>query len=209
MRNEMIGSEENEILLACREDDFKRAATLALNCYRNEILGFLAASLENNSTVDDVFSIFLEDFWRGLPGFEWQCSVRAWAYTLARHAAARYMVNPAQRPRHLLALSDISEIADVADALQNTTPKWLQTSMKNKLQELRKQLLPKDQAILILRVDRGLSWRELTMVMSDSNRFRSEHDLDLEVRKFRKRFERIKAKLKRLAEREGLMQDPS
>jgi RNA polymerase sigma-70 factor (ECF subfamily) len=199
--------EEKEILSACLRNDFKEAATLSLKCYGNEILGFLVAYLKNRSNVDDVFSMFLEDLWVGLPQFEWRCSMRAWAYTLARNAAVRHKKSLVQQPSHHVSLNDIPEIADVAKELRTITPNWMQTSVKNKIQKLRERLLPEDQAILILRVDRGLSWRELALVMSKPDLLLSDRELDLETQKFRKRFERIKAKIKRVAEREGLLQE--
>jgi hypothetical protein len=119
------------------------------------------------------------------------------------------MSSPAQKPSHLVSLADIPEVADIAREMRNTTPNWRQTIVKNKMQKLRERLLPEDQAILILRVDRGLSWQELVLVMSEPNRHLSEQELDLEIQKFRKRFERIKARLKRLAEREGILQEHS
>ena len=59
----------------------------------------------------------------------------------------------------------------------------------------------------MLRVDRGLSWRELALVMSDSKQVLDDRELEVEIQKFRKRFERIKAKLKRRTEQNGLLQE--
>ena len=206
MRKHIARPEEEAIFSACQREDFAQAATLALDCYGNEILGFIRAYLENKSNVDDVFSIFLEDFWVGLPRFEWRCSMRAWAYTLARHAAIRYMISPEQRPRHHLPLAEISEVADMENESRNTIPNWMQSGTREKIHALRRSLLPDDQAVLILRVDRGLSWRELVSVMTGPDHSFGEQELELEIQKYRKRFERIKAKLKRLAEREGLLE---
>ena len=39
------------------------------------------------SDADEVFGMFSEKLCAGLPGFEWRCRVKGWAYMLARNAA--------------------------------------------------------------------------------------------------------------------------
>jgi len=82
--------EEAEELIreACAHRDLERAVELALETYGREVLGFLIARV-GEQRGNEVFSDFLEDFWRGLAGFGWRSSLRGWLYVLARHALAR------------------------------------------------------------------------------------------------------------------------
>jgi RNA polymerase sigma-70 factor, ECF subfamily len=61
---------------------------------------------------------------------------------------------------------------------------------------------PEDQTLLILRVDRGLTWRELALTMSGDSALDAVA-LEHEVARLRKAFERIKTELKRWAAKEG------
>ncbi|KAB2892705.1 MAG: DUF3419 family protein, partial [Kofleriaceae bacterium] len=66
---------------------------------------------------------------------------------------------------------------------------------------LRDELSPEDQAILILRIDRQLEWRDVVRALADEE----DGDLsDAEITRrsaaVRKRFERIKNDLKKLVE---------
>src|SRR5689334_22297838 len=86
---------------------YDRVATRALEAYGPEITGLLAAQLRSTSDALEVFSMFSDDLWRGLPWFQWQCSLRAWAYKLARNAAIRWGKARARRSRREVPLSDV------------------------------------------------------------------------------------------------------
>lgn len=63
-----------------------------------------------------------------------------------------------------------------------------------------------DQTLLILRVDRGLSWRDLALVMSDGEvGSLSETELGSMERRVRQRFKRLKDRLRELAREDGLL----
>ena len=54
-----------------------------------EILGVLAAQLRPDADGAEAFSLFAENLWRGLPDFQWRCTLRVRAYRIARNAAVR------------------------------------------------------------------------------------------------------------------------
>ena len=66
---------------------------------------------------------------------------------------------------------------------------------------LRGQLSPAEQSLLILRVDRGLPWSEVAEIMSSP-------DEPLDSSTVAKRFQRVKARLRKLAEDAGLLDPP-
>jgi RNA polymerase sigma-70 factor (ECF subfamily) len=69
----------------------------------------------------------------------------------------------------------------------------MRTDVKQGVAKLRERLDPDDQTLLILRVDRDLSWREVADVMG------------LGEPALRKRFERIKTRLREMAREEKIV----
>ncbi|MCP4678828.1 MAG: sigma-70 family RNA polymerase sigma factor [Deltaproteobacteria bacterium] len=202
----MILMLEKQIHTACSSQHYDMAATLVVEHFGPEIFSFLATFSRRQADTDDIFSDFLEDFWRGLPGFQWRCSIRAWAYTLARHAARRFIRRPHRHARRNIPLSQVPGLADAADQVRTTTAHYLRTRPKSRMRELREQLPQEDQTLLVLRVDRGLSWRELAMVMSEEATPPDNDELEIIIPRLRKRFQRLKSKLRKLAELEGLLE---
>src|SRR6478609_8622769 len=103
---------EERIRSAFNRGDLERAATTLLEFYGAEIFGFLVARLRNTELASEAFADFTEDLWRGLAGFRWMCSARAWAYTLARHAASRASRQRRRRGAHVVQLSDAGPISE-------------------------------------------------------------------------------------------------
>jgi RNA polymerase sigma-70 factor (ECF subfamily) len=93
----------------------------------------------------------------------------------------------------------------LVERARSVTALHLRTDVKTRVRRLREQLDIEDQTLLMLHVDRGLPWRELVLVMHDDSAALEDAELDREAARLRKRFERVKAELKRLAIREGLI----
>src|SRR4051812_47158979 len=88
---------ERKVRERCDAADHQTAATAAIRGYGPEIYGFLLAMHRNEDEAGDVFSQFSENLWKGLPKFAWQCTLRAWAYTIARNASYRWRKNAKRR----------------------------------------------------------------------------------------------------------------
>lgn len=187
---------EDEIRALCDASQHGAAATAAIKGYGPEILGYLVATARTETDAADAFSMFCEDVWRGLPRFRFASSLRTWAYTLARHALYRLVRDP-ERRRPKVSPSEAPELAQLAEAVRTTTLLHLRTEIKDKVAALREQLDEEDRTILILRVDRKLAWQDIARVLSE------EEITDSEATKrsaaLRKRFERIKERLRKLA----------
>lgn len=195
---------EHAIREACERADYDAAATRAIKSYGPEILGFLAMRLRDISEAEEVFAIFCEDLWTALRAFEWRATARVWAYTLARHAADRHRIAAARRrKRETLggALQDV--VADV----RSTTAAHLRTETKSRLSQLREQLPVADQTLLVLRIDKGLSWKELALVMVYEGVALDEASVTREAARLRKRFQLVKQQLRELARAEGLLDE--
>ena len=202
---------DSEIRAACAAGDHEGATTLLLQTYAEELLSFLVARLRDRSHADEAFCMLAEDLWAGLPKFEFRSSVRTWAYTLARHVAARYARAPEQRKQRHLTLSRHGRLSQLVQDVRTRTQAYQRTDVKNQVRALREKLDPDDQMLLILRVDRQLSWRDLALVMgaSPEEALGSQPDeatIEREAARLRKRFERVKAELKQLAKQAGLLE---
>ena len=172
------------------------AASTILRGYGPAVLGYVAGLARDEDRADDVFSQVCEDLWRGLPRFRGDSSVRTWVYTLAWHAWLCQERDAFRRRGRPLATEELSR---VAAEVRSTTAPYLRTEAKDAVAQLREQLTPSEQSLLVLRVDRGLSWSEVAEVMSTP-----EEPLD--PRTAAKRFQRVKDKLRQLAEDAGLLQ---
>ena len=195
---------EHPIRSAFAAGRMELAATATLEAYADEISSFLASRMRNRSDAAEVFSMFAEDLWSGLPQFAWRCSMRTWAYSIARNAAARYLASPQHRPGHRLSFSHLSEFSELVARTRSATHACQQTETRTRFRALREQLAPEDQMLLVLRVDRGLAWRDLAVAMTGNPEL-SEEDIKRESSRLRKAFERLKGELRLAAEREGLL----
>jgi RNA polymerase sigma-70 factor (ECF subfamily) len=189
---------EEQIRGYCDAQQWGPAATAALRGYGPEVLGYLSAMCRTETDAAEVFSSFCEDMWKGLPKFRWQSSFRTWAYTLARHALYRLGRDPQRRRDRNVALDGTPEVFELAEQVRTTTMIHLRTETKNKFTALRDQLEPDDRTLLILRVDRKLAWSEIAAIMADEQDPTPEQ-LRRNAATLRKRFERAKERLRKLA----------
>jgi RNA polymerase sigma-70 factor (ECF subfamily) len=203
--NVSTGEAERQIRKAFDEGNLKGAATLTLETYGPELMGFLAACHRRLAEAEGVFSDFSEDLWRGLPGFEWRCSMRTWVYILARNADRRYRRSPHRRPGRHVSLKEVPEIAEAVEKVRTQTATFLQTGFRNKIRDLRAQLTLEEQQILILRLDRGLSWRDIALILRNASEPEDETALQRQTQTLRKRYDRLKGKLRHHAEQFGMI----
>lgn len=193
---------EAALRVACDSGRFDEATTLALERYGPEILGLLAARLRSDGDAAEVFSIFAEDVWRGLPGFAWRCTLRAWAHRVARNAANRYAIAGARRAA--LAQPVPGEaIEAVAARVKTTTLVYLKSEVKSEIRRLRDELPPEDQLVLVLRVDKDMEWREVAQALADEDL--DEAALARESARLRKRLQIATTRLRELAAERGLL----
>jgi RNA polymerase sigma-70 factor, ECF subfamily len=179
-----------------RAGQLSAAAEAIVRDHGPQILGYLTSVLRNDGDAAEVFSQFTEDLWRGLPGFRGECPLRVWAYRLAWHAAARHLRDPFRQRGRRLETTDLSRIAD---EVRSSVLLGRREARRQGVGRLREQLAPEEQTLLVLRLDRDLSWREVATVLADDGEPIDEAAL-------RKRFERLKTKLAEMARAEGLIE---
>ncbi|HVY38634.1 MAG TPA: sigma-70 family RNA polymerase sigma factor [Polyangia bacterium] len=194
---------ESESRLLCGRGDYTKAATLAIRSYGPEIFGFLLAVHRDRDDASDAFSGFAEALWRGLPSFAWESALRTWAYAIARNVSHQQRRDAGRRAKRMYPGGE-SALEAVAVAVRTETLGFVRTETRTRLEQLRDGLPPDDQMLLVLRVDRGLSWNELARVLSERGEGGGV-DLPKESARLRKRFQLVKDKLHELARREGLI----
>jgi RNA polymerase sigma-70 factor (ECF subfamily) len=195
---------EREVRHLCEQGAQTRAAETAIRGYGPEILGVLVASHRGEQAAEEVFSQWTERLWRGLAAFTWSCSLRTWAYTLARNASISFHRNAHFRDRLHPALPDSEALSRIALQVRTETRPYLRTEAKSKLAELRDSLPEEDRTLLVLRIDKQMEWKELARVMLGEEADVSDAELTKESQRLRKRFQLLKDRLVEQGRREGL-----
>jgi RNA polymerase sigma-70 factor, ECF subfamily len=180
---------ETRVLERVDAGDVSGAATLAIRGYGPQILGYLTAVLRSDDRAADAFALFSEHLWQGLGAFRRASSLRTWAYKLAVHAAVDVARDASRHRGDPLASSLASSLAE---QVRTETAAFLRTENKTAVQKLREELTLDEQTLLILRIDRGLEWEEVADAVG------------VESATLRKRFERVKEKLRDLAKERGV-----
>jgi RNA polymerase sigma-70 factor (ECF subfamily) len=158
--------------------------------------------LRDEVDADDAFAQACEDLWAGLPRFEGRSSIRTWFYAVARHAAYRLRRSPDRRAGQRVALS---EITDVAESVRATTLRHLRSEAKTAVAAIREALDEEDRMLLVLRIDREMSWNDIARV------FNVEAGPDASIARtasrLRKRFQLVKEEIRTRAREAGLLPD--
>ena len=175
--------------------DVRGAAGEAVRGYGPEVAGYLRAVLRDGADADEVFSHVCEKACRGLSRFRRDSSMRTWLYRIAWNAAQDYRREGPKGRTRRLRTSEFSGLA--AQALESAPP-WARGSAADTLARLRESLLPEEQTLLTLRLHSRLSWKQVAEVLSETGK-------PLDEAAVRKRFERLKTKLRALAAAAGLL----
>ena len=181
--------------------DFNGAITAALqDGYGREIFEFFLARHRREVDAKEVFSDFSEQLCRSVRRFSWASSFRTWAYVLAVRASRRYAREMRDRVGRTAALPENSSVS----FLRQKTPSALETELRPSFVKLRNRLQPEDQALLMLRVERELEWKDLARVLNETEADMDDEALERMAVRLRKRFQLLVNYLRELARREGL-----
>ncbi len=175
--------------------DHRGAATEALRSFGPKILGYLQAVLRDEADAADAFSVFAEHLWKGLPAWRGESSLKTWAFKLAWNAALNLKDEAWRRRGRRFRTGEASRLAE---EIRTRTGVRVERQ-RQALDALRAELTEEEQTLLVLRIDQQLSWEEIAEVMGDAPQ-------PLDAAALRKRFERLKEKLTRLARERGLVE---
>jgi RNA polymerase sigma-70 factor (ECF subfamily) len=191
---------EAEIARLRKCGDLRAAATLVIESYGEEVATFLDVMLRDHADSKEVFGQACEDLWKGLPRFEGRCAIKTWFYTLARHAASR-LRRSSPRWRH----APLSDISEVAERVRSRTRPHLKTEVKRGVAAIRDALDEDDRLLLVLRVDRDMSWTDVARVMAGEDDGDSDEEITRVAARLRKRFQKVKEFIRKRAIAEGLV----
>ncbi len=194
------GDLDDEVRALLEGGDLDGAATRALEHYGPELYGFLHAIARDDDLASEAFALGSEQLWRYLTRFRWEASLRTWAYQLFRRALYQVRADPRRRPDRNLPLSIVTSIANIQRSM---TAPYQRTDVKQGMRALRESLDPLDHEILVLRLDRAMSWKDIARTLGDPGD--AEALIEQRAAAFRKRFERAKAQLRELAVKHGLL----
>jgi len=201
---------EQEVRTWLDAGDTRRAVGLVVARLGPQIRGYLRTVLIEVDALE-AFSIFEENVMQGLPRFRGESSLEAWAHQLAYHAAARIWRDPQRRREEplpsVLSLLGPGPIQSEPGA----------SGRHAGLARLRASLSIEEQTLLVLRVDRELEWEEIAEVLGPG----PDDDKDppdppgggggvrpgaRRAAALRKRFERLKTRLREEALKNGLIE---
>jgi RNA polymerase sigma-70 factor, ECF subfamily len=170
-------------------------ATAAIRALGPAVLRYLRSLLRDEDEAREAFSAWAEKLWHGLAAFRWDASLRAWAFRLAHNAAANLRDEAWRRHRARLATGEASRLADEV----RTRTAVRVERQRQALDALRESLTLDERSLLALRVDQELSWADIAEVLAAEGE-------RVDPATLMKRFERLKARLARLARDEGLLE---
>jgi RNA polymerase sigma-70 factor (ECF subfamily) len=182
-----------------RDGDLRGAATEAIESYGPEVLGWLFVTCRSRVEAEEAFLSSSEELWRSMVSFRGDCSVRTWMYLLARRALQHHRARASEKIERNRPLSEASA---VADRVRSRTAPWQRTEVKERFAALRDELSEDDRGLLVLRVDKGLSWQEIARVLASD-----DDDPQRFAARLRKRYQAIKERLRRRAQEEGILDE--
>lgn len=182
---------ESEIRNAWDAGDFDGAMTRAFERYANELFGFLRGLSRDEAQADEAFSAMCERIWRGLPKFRWDSSFRVWAYRIARNEFLR-TTRDVSRARKAIPISQIPSVSRIVAQVRSTTPVHQRADVHDRFAAARAQLEPDDLVLLGMRIEHQMPWDQIALVLAGDD----EKPTTSEVAALRKRFERLKTKLR-------------
>lgn len=182
---------EREIRRLCEAGDPDAAIARALEGYGPELYGFLVGLAGDVDRAGDAFGAACERLWRALPAFRWECTFRVWAYTVARNEHYRAL----RAGRREVPLSEAPAVTAIAARVRTATPAYQRTDVKDAFARIREALAPEDHMLLGLRLDRKMAWNDIARILGSGE----AGALAREAATLRKRYERLKLRLRALA----------
>jgi RNA polymerase sigma-70 factor (ECF subfamily) len=175
--------------------DSRAAATEAIRGLGPKIHGYLRSVLRDDADAAEAFSVFAERLWRGIETFRGESSVRTWAFKIAWNAALNVRD---EAWRRLGRPFEPGEASRLAEEIRTHTAVRV-ARQRDALDSLRAALTAEEQTLLVLRIDQQLAWEEIAEILSEGSTV-------VEAAALRKRFERLKDRLAKLAREHGLVE---
>lgn len=172
---------------------FDRAAAIAVKRYGSELQGWLTNSVRDDTAAREIYSVCLEQFWKALPQFRFEASIRTLLYRIARNATYRYFWG---RQREDWVFDSQLVVRPVHE--RSETRPWFRTDVKNKLRDICERLTIKQRMVLSLRVEKQMAWTDIARVMNQGEAWLTDESLRREAAALRQQFRRLKVELRKM-----------
>jgi DNA-directed RNA polymerase specialized sigma24 family protein len=184
---------EERLVELHRAGALAECAAEALKLYGAELEGFVRAAAAPRLDPDEAWAATCAALVEGLGRFAWRSTLRTWLYRVARYTLRDLGARAARQPN--VPLSQVSRPSKL-EARVSQPPSWLGEAAEARLLELRESLEDDERTLLYLRVEQAWAWRDIAAAVADEGA-----DLDREAAALRKRFERLKARIRDVLER--------
>ena len=185
---------DDRVLALLAAGDTSGAATAVIQAFTPVVLSYLRPVLRDEEDVKDALSIWAENVWRGLPGFERRSSLKTWCVRLACNVGLNFRDQAhVRRVRRF----DPGEASALAEDFRTATALRIERQRRGIL-ALREELTPEEQTLLFLRADQELPWAPVAAIPGEGGTAVPPNTLA-------KRFERLKERLGQLARERGLL----
>jgi len=176
---------EGAVRAGLARGDVAGAVRELIAAYGAEVYGFLTAAIGAAPAARAVYASFADELHRDLPAFRWGFALRTFTYFVARREIRRRRDGASDDRRRAPA----------------STP-GLRAHRKSMVAAaLRRSLSLDDRELLVLRVDRGLGWRDLAWTRLGEDA--AERDLDAESTRLERRLVHLRAQIGSLTRRTG------
>jgi RNA polymerase sigma-70 factor (ECF subfamily) len=178
-----------------RRGEHNQAAEGILAHYGAGVFRMLMGVLRDRSSAEEAFQHFSVQLWSSLPSFRGRSSLYTWTYAIARRSASHELRRPNRRRERRLTTTQEAALPSRAWTYHPTEP-WLRTDTKKRFHSLCRDLPAEERLLVMLRIGQRMSWREIAEVQATPEEVDDAIALRRAAAKWRKRFERIKGKLR-------------
>lgn len=177
--------------------ELDQAVEAILAAYGSRIFRMMMGVFQDEPTAQDVYQKFSIALWESLESFRGESTAYTWAYTLARRAIGQKLRRKGDRETRLKT-DQKKQLA--AKWTRTATAEWRKTESKDKFQEMVEDLDHDERTLVMLRIGEEMTWKEVAQVMHDGETPLAGSELSKESGRLRKKFQRVKNKLKRRLE---------
>jgi RNA polymerase sigma factor (sigma-70 family) len=186
--------EEIETLLDA--EDYDEALTSILVEYGGEVYGYLLRRLGRRDAADDVYQQVSYRMLLTLPEYRRETCVRAWVYMKVRQEMKAFLQGNRRYHAECMSAAELSRMTALIERVRTRTAMRTETRMI--VRSLADELDPLDQDLIIFRVDKQLSWKDITHLINESS------DEQYKEGTLRQRYRRAKERLRELAREANL-----
>ena len=171
----------------------RAAAEEVIRAHGPRIKLYLLALLREPDVADDAYSVWCEWILAAVGRYQGASSLRTWAFGVAHNAARRVRDDAFRRRRCSLSRAGVSRTA-----ARITSSRERRERAAQLLEAIRARLSLDDQGLIALRLEHGLAWRSIAAILSGGE--------PVSAAALRKRFERLKDRIRRLAREAGALE---